>query len=81
MPTYDFTCPNDHVFEVFQKMSDDPVAPCPECGLDARRMISGGTGFLTRGGGGSAPARGRTLDGGSSSGEPPHAPVDRTVRR
>jgi len=80
MPTYDYRCANEHVFEVFQKMSDPPKASCPECGEAAIRMVSGGTGFLSRGGGGTtgASSRGRTLDGGSSAGEPPHAPKDRT---
>jgi putative FmdB family regulatory protein len=49
MPTYDYECPEGHRFEVFQKMSDDPVAECPECGAEARRQISGGAGFLFRG--------------------------------
>lgn len=49
MPTYEYRCPNGHRFEVFQKMSDDPVAACPECGANAERLISGGAGFLFRG--------------------------------
>lgn len=49
MPTYDYECPNGHSFEAFQKMTDDPVAACPECGAEARRKISGGAGFLFKG--------------------------------
>ena len=49
MPTYEYSCPAGHEFEVFQKMSDDPVAECPECGKDASRKISGGAGFLFKG--------------------------------
>lgn len=49
MPTYEYRCPTGHTFEVFQKMSDDPVAKCPECGADAERLISGGAGFLFKG--------------------------------
>jgi putative FmdB family regulatory protein len=49
MPTYDYECPKGHRFEVFQKMSDDPVATCPECGGPAKRKISGGAGFLFKG--------------------------------
>lgn len=49
MPTYDYECPDGHRFELFQKMSDDPVAMCPECGKKAKRMISGGAGFLFKG--------------------------------
>jgi putative FmdB family regulatory protein len=49
MPTYDYECPKGHRFEVFQKMTDEPVAACPECGADAKRQISGGAGFLFKG--------------------------------
>ena len=51
MPTYDYECPEGHRFEVFQKMSDDPVAACPKCGATAERKISGGAGFLFKGDG------------------------------
>ena len=51
MPTYDYQCQKGHRFEVFQRMSDEPVAECPECGEAARRMISGGAGFLFKGDG------------------------------
>ena len=46
MPTYEYRCPNGHRFELFQKMTDEPVAECPECGAEASRQISGGAGFL-----------------------------------
>lgn len=49
MPTYEYRCPEGHTFDVFQKMSDDPVATCPECGKKAERVISGGAGFLFKG--------------------------------
>jgi putative FmdB family regulatory protein len=49
MPTYDYECPKGHRFEVFQKMTDEPVAACPECGGPASRKISGGAGFLFKG--------------------------------
>ncbi|HEX8213647.1 MAG TPA: zinc ribbon domain-containing protein [Longimicrobium sp.] len=52
MPTYDYRCPqcgND--FEKFQKMSDEPVADCPECGTAAERRLSGGAGLLFKGSG------------------------------
>lgn len=51
MPTYDYECQKGHRFEVFQKMSDDPVSVCPQCGADAGRKISGGAGFLFKGDG------------------------------
>lgn len=50
MPTYEYRCREcGRDFEVFQRMSDEPVAPCPECGLGARRLISGGAGLLFKG--------------------------------
>ena len=49
MPTYEYRCPTGHRFDVFQKMSDPPVATCPECGKPAERTISGGAGFLFKG--------------------------------
>jgi putative FmdB family regulatory protein len=49
MPTYEYRCPNGHDFELFQRMSDEPVADCPECGAAAQRRISAGAGFLFKG--------------------------------
>jgi putative FmdB family regulatory protein len=49
MPTYEYRCAKGHSFDVFQKMSDPPVASCPECGADAQRVVSGGAGFLFKG--------------------------------
>lgn len=51
MPTYDYECRKGHRFELFQKMSDEPVAKCPDCGAEAQRLISGGAGFLFKGDG------------------------------
>jgi len=31
MPFYEYRCPNGHTFEVFQKMTDDPVGACEVC--------------------------------------------------
>ena len=52
MPTYDYQCTGcGQAFEVFQKMSDEPLSNCPDCGAGARRRISGGAGFLFKGDG------------------------------
>jgi putative FmdB family regulatory protein len=32
MPIYEYRCPNGHVFELFQKMSDPQPEVCVECG-------------------------------------------------
>jgi putative FmdB family regulatory protein len=32
MPIYEYRCPNGHVFELFQRMTDDPPHVCPVCG-------------------------------------------------
>jgi putative FmdB family regulatory protein len=49
MPTYEYRCPNGHEFELFQKMSEDPVASCPECGEESQRLLSAGAGLLFKG--------------------------------
>lgn len=51
MPTYEYECRKGHRFDVFQKMSDEPVSECSECGAGAQRKISGGVGFLFKGDG------------------------------
>jgi putative FmdB family regulatory protein len=32
MPIYEYRCPQNHVFEVFQRMADEPVEKCEICG-------------------------------------------------
>ena len=50
MPTYDYQCSGcGQAFEVFQRMSDEPLSRCPDCGAPARRRISGGSGFIFKG--------------------------------
>ena len=51
MPTYEYECPEGHVFEKFQKMTDKPRAKCPVCGRAATRKISGGAGLVFKGSG------------------------------
>jgi len=43
MPTYEYLCPEGHAFEVFQKMSEEPGADCPECGAADFLPSGGGT--------------------------------------
>ncbi len=52
MPTYEYRCKScKHVFERIQKISDDSVVECPECGEETERLISGGAGLLFKGSG------------------------------
>ncbi len=52
MPTYEYQCEIcGREFEKVQKISDDPVLECPNCGGEARRLISGGAGLLFKGSG------------------------------
>src|SRR5689334_13250354 len=51
MPTYEYQCPEGHVFDKFQKMTDKPRAKCPICGKPAVRKISGGAGLVFKGSG------------------------------
>lgn len=40
MPRYDYECQTcNHIFEVKQSFSSEPVATCPECMNGAQRMI------------------------------------------
>lgn len=51
MPTYEFKCPLGHEFEKMEKMSATGTVKCPTCGKQARRVISGGAGFVFKGSG------------------------------
>jgi putative FmdB family regulatory protein len=39
MPTYEYRCLNGHTFEVIQRMSDDPIETCEECGAPVERVF------------------------------------------
>ena len=52
MPTYDYECEKcGHRFEHFQKMSDEVLKKCPECGKKVHRLIGGGSGIIFKGSG------------------------------
>ena len=53
MPTYDYKCNScGNVFEVEQKISEQPLTDCPECKTGkVRRLISGGAGISFKGSG------------------------------
>lgn len=39
MPIYEYKCENGHVFDVIQKMSDEALTECQECGAPAVRVL------------------------------------------
>ena len=39
MPIYEYKCENDHVFDVMQKMSEDSLTACIECGAPVRKVL------------------------------------------
>lgn len=39
MPIYEYKCANGHVFDVIQRMSDEPLTKCQECGAPAERVL------------------------------------------
>ncbi len=39
MPIYEYRCDNGHVFEVMQRMTDDPVAVCQTCEASVQRVF------------------------------------------
>jgi len=51
MPTYEYKCEKcSKEFEQFQKISDPPLAKCPDCGGKVTRLVSAGA-FSLKGGG------------------------------
>ena len=41
MPTYEYTCRDcSHTFDVVQKMTDEPLTICPECGGELRKVFA-----------------------------------------
>lgn len=52
MPTYEYECRVcGHRFEHFQNMTDKPLAKCPKCKKDLRRLIGNGAGIIFKGSG------------------------------
>jgi len=39
VPIYEYKCENGHVFDVIQRMSDEPLTECQECGAPAQRVL------------------------------------------
>lgn len=52
MPTYDYKCLDcGNSFEAFQKMTDDPLTECPDCGGNVKRLIGTGLSPIFKGNG------------------------------
>jgi putative FmdB family regulatory protein len=52
MPIYEYACKKcEHVFDVLQKMSDEPLKFCPECGAPELRKLISAPSFRLKGGG------------------------------
>jgi putative FmdB family regulatory protein len=39
MPIYEYRCENGHLFEVMQRITDDPTTTCQECGAAVQRVF------------------------------------------
>jgi putative FmdB family regulatory protein len=39
MPIYEYRCENGHLLEVMQKMTDEPVTHCDQCGAPVQRVF------------------------------------------
>jgi putative FmdB family regulatory protein len=39
MPIYEYRCENGHLFEVMQRMTDEPVTQCEVCGATVQRVF------------------------------------------
>jgi putative FmdB family regulatory protein len=80
VPIYEYKCENGHVFDVMQKMSDEPLSECQECGAHAVRVLHSpavhfkGSGFYNtdygkkKKGAGATSGDGATTNGDSGSG-------------
>lgn len=75
MPIYEYKCENGHLFDVMQRMTDEALTECQECGAPAVRVLHSpavhfkGSGFYTTDygrGSGKKPSK----DGDSTSSEP-----------
>jgi putative FmdB family regulatory protein len=66
MPIYEYQCDNCGVFEVSQRITEDPLKKCPTCKGKVRRLISN-TSFLLKGNGWYATDYGRSKSSSSES--------------
>jgi putative FmdB family regulatory protein len=74
VPTYEYTCRDcGHTFDVVQKMTDEALTVCPECGGPLRKVFAvpaisfKGSGFYATDHGKKAKRSAETADKGSTS--------------
>ena len=76
MPIYEYKCENGHVFDVIQKMTDEALTECQECGAPAVRVLHPvavhfkGSGFYNTDYGKKKKAGANAGSSGEGSGEP-----------
>jgi putative FmdB family regulatory protein len=67
--TYEYVCTAcSHAWEAEQAISAAPLKTCPHCGTEhAKRQVSGGAGFILKGGGWYADGYGSSKSSGGAS--------------
>ncbi len=79
MPIYEYRCENcGHELEAMQKMADEPLKECPECGKPALKKLISAAGFRLKGSGWyetdfKGGKKKNVAESGSSSGDKPAA--------
>ncbi len=89
MPTYEYMCEScGYKFEKFQKMTDNVLEVCPECGGHIKRLFGKGAGIIFKGSGfyetdykRSAPSGGRTCCGRTERCDKPPCSDDGVCKR
>jgi putative FmdB family regulatory protein len=52
MPIYEYQCEAcGHLFETLQRISEDPLTECPDCGKPALKKLVSASAFRLKGGG------------------------------
>ena len=51
MPTYEYRCEKCGHFEVFQKITAEPLSECPTCGGQVQRLVSKNGNIVFKGSG------------------------------
>ena len=79
MPIYEYRCKGcKKEFELLQKITDEPLATCPKCGKQVKRLISQ-TSFALKGGGWYKD--GYSSTSGRSSGSKPSAKPEKKAEK